>query len=68
MNGIYWSTDSWGDAYPPENADDICSAANRLIDDYESHNPEDLQQYSNDLWEHFCNTEEVAGVKAIWKI
>lgn len=32
MCRYHWTTDSWGSAFPPANVDDICNAANALID------------------------------------
>lgn len=57
MHNYYWTTDSWGDAYPPENADEIVSAANDMIDAYAlRHTDEDVACYSDSLWEIYCCT------------
>lgn len=56
----YWTLESWGDAYPPENAGEIIERANDLIDAYaENHDEEEVSEYSNGLWEHYCSTGEI---------
>ena len=51
----YWSLESWGDAYPPENADEIIAAANELIGAYaETHGDEATNNYSEQLWDRYC--------------
>lgn len=55
----YWTTESWGDAYPPENADEIIAAANEMID---------AGADSEALWARFCQTDEVGGVIAKYNI
>ena len=57
MYNYYWSMDSWGDAYPPENADEIIDLANEMIDAYaEDHDEDETANYSERLWEHYCDT------------
>lgn len=34
MNGYYWSDETWGPDYPPENWEEICRVANNKIDEY----------------------------------
>lgn len=56
----YWTLESWGDAYPPENADEIIERANDLIEAYaENHDEEEVSEYSNGLWERYCSTGEI---------
>jgi hypothetical protein len=68
MKNIYWTTDSWGSDYAPINADEIISKANELIDQYIAENPDrdeaDVQEYSNELWEAFCDSGELGGIVA----
>ena len=53
----FWSIESWGDAYPPENADEIIDRANELIEAFaESHDEEETANYSESLWERYCHT------------
>lgn len=52
---IYWNMDSWGSDYPPENADEIISKANAMIDEYaETHDEEETANFSEALWETYC--------------
>lgn len=63
MKNYYWSMESWGYDYPPENADDIISAANEQIDMYaEEHDDDEIRNFSAMLWERYCS-----GSKA-WSI
>ncbi len=59
MKTYYWSLESWGDAYPPENADDIIEKANAAIDRYIDENPDAdddmISAYSEKLWESYCS-------------
>lgn len=60
MEKCYWTLEAWGDAYPPENADEIIAAANELIASYaESHDDEATERYSEQLWEHYCMTDHL---------
>lgn len=53
----FWSIESWGDACPPENADEIIDRANELIEAFaESHDDEETANYSESLWERYCST------------
>ena len=59
----YWTLESWGDAYPPENADEIIAAANDMIDAYaENHDDEATRIYSDDLWEYFCSHDALPEI------
>ena len=69
MNNYYWDENSWGAAVPPRNANEICEAANALIDEWLEQNDYDengAHDYSNELWEKYCSTDEVDGVKSDW--
>lgn len=65
---MYWSIESWGSDYPPVNADEIISAANRVINRFAVEHPyytqDELRDYSNYLWENFCIYGEIDGVVA----
>lgn len=65
---MYWSIDSWGSDYPPVNADEIISKANEMIDRYSADFPdcreEEIREYSESLWEMFCQTNELDGIVA----
>ena len=53
----FWSIESWGDACPPENADEIIDRANGLIETFaESHDDEETANFSESLWERYCST------------
>lgn len=57
MTNAYWTLDSWGDAYPPENAQEIIDRANGLIDEYAEIFGDDLAaEYSEHLWNTYCMT------------
>ena len=71
FNRYYWSMDSWGNGYPPVNADDVIAAANDIIDNYIENNPDayedELHDYSNDLWEDFCSSGRIGDVVAVYE-
>lgn len=50
----YWSAESWGADYPPENWEKIVDEANRLID---------AGADGDELWEQFCRTGRVGKVE-----
>ena len=53
----FWTIESWGDAYPPENADEIIDVANGMIDAYAAaHGEEAAEAYSEQLWDRYCMT------------
>ena len=54
MKQYHWSLESWGDAYPPENAEEIISTANDMIDAYAENDEEAARFYSDLLWEYYC--------------
>lgn len=70
MKRVYWTIESWGNGYPPENVFDVIDSANNLIDEYARANPDltadDLHDYSNALWDDFCNTGRVGDVVAVY--
>lgn len=56
MPDYYWNLESWGNGYPPENADEIISAANEMIERYaETHSEVSTDNYSEKLWEYYCS-------------
>lgn len=56
----YWSLESWGSDYAPENADEIINRANELIDAYaETHDEEETAAYSERLWDAYCTTGKI---------
>lgn len=62
----YWTLESWGSDYPPENAEEIINAANDLLDEYAKTLDADapgyddaMQSYSDMLWEDYCRTGEI---------
>ena len=65
-----WSDNSWGSQYPPKNFDEICSEANMLLEEFMDKNPEatdeEICDYSRELWEQYCDTDQINGVKSIW--
>ena len=58
-NDYYWTLDSWGSEYPPENADEIIAAANEKILDFAkvgNWNDEcEIEAFSEKLWETYCS-------------
>lgn len=70
-NAIYWTENSFGSGPIPVNFEEICSAANAMIDAYESENPcisdEELAIYSEQLWNSFCMTDTLGSVEAEWE-
>lgn len=57
---FYWTIESWGDAFPPENADSIIDRANELIAAYsETHDDDETANYSEQLWDRYCTTGEI---------
>lgn len=60
MSKIYWSVESWGSDYPPENADEIIDKANQMIEAFSADHVEDeTAAFSEWLWEQFCKNGEV---------
>ena len=60
MKKFYWSMESWGSDYPPENAEEIIDSANELIAAYaETHDEEETDAYSERLWERYCMSGKV---------
>ena len=55
----YWTLDSWGSEYPPENADEIIAAANEKILDFAKNgnwkDEYEIEAFSEKLWETYCN-------------
>lgn len=45
MQRFYWSAETWGAAYPPENWREVCDAANAKIDEY-------IEEYGLDPYEN----------------
>lgn len=54
----YWTAESFGNQYPPANADEVIAEANRLIDEGAD---------SESLFESFCETDRVGNVVARWE-
>lgn len=58
-NSIYWNIDSFGTILP-ENWEDIVEKANALITEYEEiHGKDAAAEYSENLWEAFCESGEI---------
>ena len=59
MKNYYWSLESWGDAYPPKNADEIIEIANAAIDRFIYDNPDadddTIAAFSEKMWEDYCS-------------
>ena len=54
---MYWTLESWGADYPPENAEEIIRAANAMIDAYaENHDEYETEYFSERLWDRYCTT------------
>lgn len=62
-----WTLDSWGGQAPPQNAEEICKAANDLIAEFIADNSdatdEEVQDYAYALWERYCQRGEINGIK-----
>ena len=58
MPTYYWTVESWGNAYPPEDVDEIIDWANYWIDQYAATHPdadeEEIAAYSERLWDRYC--------------
>ena len=73
-NSIYWnpemSADIWGEQEPPVNASELCAAANEMIDQFIAANPDaddtEISEFRAELWEQYCETDEINGVRSIW--
>ena len=67
----YWSVDSWGNGYPPINANVIIDVANSQIDEWIEKNPDyyesELKDFVDMQWETFCSTGRIGGVEAIYE-
>jgi len=62
MKNYFWTIESWGADYPPENADEIISKANDLIEAYAAdHSEDETENYSAALWDRYCATDAVEG-------
>lgn len=64
---FFWTLESWGSEYPPENADEIIEKANEKLTEYARQHywdvcrEDDLHDYSDRLWERYCATGAVEG-------
>lgn len=57
---IEWTLESWGSDYPPENANEIITKANKLIATFaETHDEDETAAYSEWLWELYCSNDEI---------
>ena len=66
----HWTHDSWGNMVPPKNADEICCAANELIDKYGAqceYDNDEMQLFSDELWERYCDNDMIDGVRSEWE-
>jgi len=65
MENAYWTLESWGVDYPPENANEIIDAANEMIDKFMADNPDadelELANYSDTLWDYYCTNNKLPG-------
>lgn len=56
MKDFYWTMDGWGSENPPENAEELISGANEMIDAYaETHDEDAVAAFSCKLWEDYCS-------------
>lgn len=74
MENNHWTIEGWGSEYPPVNCQEILDAANALIDEYADSIGEDdynadslVWQFSQDLWEKYCDSDMVGGVASVWE-
>jgi hypothetical protein len=68
----YWSCESWGNGVPPINWEAVVTTANAILDDYMDANDLDLddadtRDFSDQLWENFCETGIVGDVVAVYE-
>ena len=56
LNIGYWSEDSWGSDYPPDNWEEIVSRANEMIKNkyLQTRDEEETRDYSSRLWDGYC--------------
>ena len=60
MKKDFWTVDSFGAGYIPENYEEIISMANDMIAEYaKDHNEEEMKNFSETLFERYCMTEEI---------
>ncbi len=70
LNIGYWSADSWGSDYPPDNWEEIVSRANEMIKNkyLQTRDEEETRDYSSRLWDGYCRRarqlEKQRGKKA----
>ena len=62
MKSYYWSLESWGNAYPPENADEIIEWANSILSaraaENDAYDDEGLDYISESLWNIWCRYDD----------
>lgn len=60
MEKYYWTLESWGSDYPPENAQEIIEWANNRIDDYRERKGESFAVccYSEILWDWYTDNDD----------
>lgn len=67
---MYWNEDTFGAGPIPQNLDEICSAANSMLDAYMAENAdasdEDVSNYSESLWNAYCMSDVIGSVTSIW--
>lgn len=65
MENAYWTLESWGEAYPPKNANEIIDAANEMIDKFMADNPDadelKIADYRDKLWDYYCTNDKLPG-------
>lgn len=64
----HWTAESFGNTVPPLNVDDICNAANRMLDAFAETGatPDEIDAYSAKLWDEYCTMDEINGIKSVW--
>ena len=63
----YLNVDKFGSGPVPANLDDVESEYNRLIDECKCANFEELNEYSEHLWEDMCENDRIGNVTLIWE-
>lgn len=70
MKQFYWDGDTFGSGPIPKNWEEICDAVNDELDTFALFAGGDndyLVRLSAKWWEHFCRTDGILGIRAIWE-
>lgn len=73
-NRRFLSEDAWGSTTPPHNAADLIAAFDRKMNEFirtadlDPRCAEDqIQNHADQLWDQYCETDEIDGVRSQWE-